>query len=97
VVVDRFLAGALLPAAWYQQAQRFRTVFRAKMRGLFESVDILLAPATPCPAIRIGQPTITLDGVELPSRPNVGIYTQPLSSVGLPIVVAPVFAPGALR
>jgi AtzE family amidohydrolase len=96
VVVDRFLAGTLLPAAWYQQAQRFRTVFRAKMRALFESVDILLAPATPCPAIRIGQPTITLDGVELPSRPNVGIYTQPLSSIGLPIVVAPVFAPGSL-
>jgi len=96
VVVDRFLAGALLPAAWYQQAQRFRTVFRAKMRELFQGVDILLAPATPCPAIRIGQPTITLDGVELPSRPNVGIYTQPLSSVGLPIVVAPVFAPGSL-
>jgi AtzE family amidohydrolase len=96
VVVDRFLAGTLLPAAWYQQAQRFRTVFRAKMRELFQNVDILLAPATPCPAIRIGQPTITLDGVELPSRPNVGIFTQPLSSVGLPIVVAPVFAPGTL-
>jgi AtzE family amidohydrolase len=96
VVVDRFLAGTLLPATWYQQAQRFRTVFRAKMRELFQSVDILLAPATPCPAIRIGQPTITLDGAELPSRPNLGVYTQPLSSIGLPIVVAPVFPMGSL-
>jgi AtzE family amidohydrolase len=96
VVVDRFLAGTLLPAAWYQQAQRFRTVFRQKMRDVFHDVDILLAPATPCPAIRIGQPTIDLGGVELPSRPNIGVFTQPLSFVGLPIVVAPVFAPGSL-
>uniref|UniRef100_Q01TH7 Amidase n=1 Tax=Solibacter usitatus (strain Ellin6076) TaxID=234267 RepID=Q01TH7_SOLUE len=96
LVVDRFLAGALLPATWYQQAQRFRTVFRAKVRELFQNVDILLAPATPCPAIRIGQATITLDGVELPSRPSVGLFTQPLSSIGLPIVVAPVFGPGML-
>jgi AtzE family amidohydrolase len=96
VVVDRFLAGTLLPAAWYQQAQRFRTVFREKLRELFQGVDVLLTPATPCPAIRIGQPTITLDGVELPSRPNLGVYTQPLSSIGLPVVVAPVFAPGSL-
>jgi AtzE family amidohydrolase len=96
LVVERFLAGALLPAVWYQQAQRFRTLFRGKMRELFQHVDILLAPATPCPAIQIGQATITLDGIELPSRPNVGIYTQPLSSIGLPIVVAPVFAPGSL-
>ncbi len=95
-VVDRFLAGTLLPAAWYQQAQRFRAVFRAKMLELFQSVDVLLAPATPCPAIRIGQPTIILDGVELPSRPNLGLYTQPLSFIGLPVVSAPVFAPGSL-
>ena len=96
VVVDRFLAGTLIPAGWYQHAQKFRTVFRAKMRELFQSVDILLVPATPCPAILIGQPTISLDGVEVPSRPNVGIYTQPLSSIGLPVVVAPIFTAGSL-
>ncbi|MBI2685050.1 MAG: AtzE family amidohydrolase [Acidobacteria bacterium] len=96
LVIERFLAGTLLPANWYQHAQRFRSIFRAKVRELFEEVDILLAPATPCPAIRIGQPTITLDGVEKPSRPNIGVFTQPLSSIGLPIVAAPVFQPGTL-
>lgn len=96
VVVERFLAGTLLPAGWYQHAQKFRSVFREKMRAVFQDVDVLLAPATPVPAIRIGQPTITLDGIQLPSRPNIGLYTQPLSSIGLPIVAAPVFAPGTL-
>jgi Asp-tRNA(Asn)/Glu-tRNA(Gln) amidotransferase A subunit family amidase len=59
-------------------------------------VDILLAPATPVPAIPIGQPTITLDGTVLPSRPNIGVFTQPLSSIGLPIVNAPIYTPGSL-
>jgi 1-carboxybiuret hydrolase len=96
VVVERFLAGALLPASWYSHAQRFRRVFRDQVRELFRTVDVILAPATPCSAIRIGQPTIVLDGKEVPSRPNMGIFTQPLSFIGLPVISVPVFEPGSL-
>jgi len=59
-------------------------------------VDVILAPATPCPAIRIGQPTIQLKGVDVASRPNIGIFTQPLSFVGLPIISVPVYKSGSL-
>jgi AtzE family amidohydrolase len=96
VVVDRFLAGALMPASWYLHAQRFRRVFQERMREIFRSVDVILAPTTPCPAIRIGEPTINLNGKELPSRPNIGIFTQPFSFIGLPIVSVPVFEPDSL-
>jgi AtzE family amidohydrolase len=96
VVVERFIAGSLLPASWYEHAQRFRTVFRDRMRELFRTVDIILAPATPCPAIRIGQATIQIAGKDLPSRPNIGIFTQPFSFIGLPIVTVPVFEQGTL-
>jgi 1-carboxybiuret hydrolase len=96
VVIERFLAGALLPASWYQHAQRFRTVFRDRMRELFRTVDVILAPTTPCAAIRIGQPTIRIGGTDLPSKPNIGIFTQPFSFIGLPIVSAPVFGHGSL-
>lgn len=96
VVVERFLAGALLPAAWYGQAQRFRRVFRDQMREIFRDVDIILAPTTPCPAIRIGQPTIMINGKEVASRPNIGIFTQPISFIGLPVLSVPVFDPGTL-
>jgi AtzE family amidohydrolase len=96
VVVERFLAGALLPNAWYLQAQRFRSVFREQMRQVFRTVDVILAPATPCSAIKIGQPMITLDSVQVASRPNLGVFTQPLSYIGLPIVSAPVYTPGTL-
>ena len=96
LVVERFLAGALFPASWYLKAQRFRAVFRDQLGALFETVDIILAPTTPCPAIKIGEPTIVIDGVELPSRPNIGVFTQPLSLVGLPVISVPVFADGKL-
>ena len=38
----------------------------------------------------IGQQSFVLDGVELPVRANLGIYTQPISFIGLPVVAAPV-------
>lgn len=93
---DRFLAGALIPATWYLQAQKFRRWYRDRVRELFSQVDIILAPSTPCPAPLIGQTTLMLDGQEVLLRPNVGLYTQPLSLIGLPIVAVPVQRPGQL-
>ena len=84
------MAGALLPSAWYARAQRFRSWFRDQVRALFTTVDVILAPATPCPAFTIGQETFTVDGVTLPARPSAGLFTQPLSFIGLPIVCAPI-------
>jgi AtzE family amidohydrolase len=93
---DRFLAGALVPAGWVLRAQRFRRWYREQALELFRDIDILLAPATPCQAPRIGQETIEIDGLTVPSRPFIGVYTQPLSFIGLPIVAAPLRRPGEL-
>ena len=93
---DRFLAGALLPAALYVRAQRFRSWYRAQLREIFREVDVLLAPTTPFPAPRIGQDTITVCGVEVLTRPMLGLYTQPLSFIGLPVVSVPVAGPSPL-
>ncbi len=65
-------------------------VSRAQVLKLFDSVDAILAPATPFPAPRIGQQTMMLDGAEVPLRPNIGIFTQPISFIGLPVVAVPV-------
>ncbi|OLP17140.1 amidase [Leptolyngbya sp. 'hensonii'] len=93
---DRLLAGALIPASWYVQAQRFRHWYRDRVRQVFQEVDIILAPTTPCAAPLIGQKTMVLDGVEMLTRPNIGLFTQPLSCIGLPILNVPVQRPGAL-
>jgi 1-carboxybiuret hydrolase len=47
-------------------------------------------PPTPCVAPKLGQTTFVLDGVELPVRPNMGVHTQPISFIGLPVVAVPV-------
>jgi Asp-tRNA(Asn)/Glu-tRNA(Gln) amidotransferase A subunit family amidase len=57
---------------------------------IFESVDVIIAPATPYVAPKLGQVTSMLDGVELPIRANIGIHTQPISFIGLPVVAVPV-------
>jgi AtzE family amidohydrolase len=93
---DRFLAGALIPASWYIQAQRFRTWFRDRVREVFQDVDLILAPTTPCPAPLIGQQKMILDGVEILVRPHLGLFTQPLSFIGLPVLSVPIQRPGAL-
>ncbi len=88
---DRFLAGALLPAAWVQQAQRVRRWFALRAAELFEEVDVLLAPATPCAATPIGTEWIEVDGRRLPARPSMGLLTQPISCIGLPVCAVPVW------
>ena len=89
-VRDRLIAGALVPAAAVNQAQKFRRFFRQEMRRLFRHADAILAPATPCVAPLIGQKTFVMEGREMPLRPNIGIYTQPFSFIGLPVVAVPV-------
>ena len=93
-VRDRLIAGAMLPGAWTTQAQKFRRLFREQALALFRDVDVLLAPATPCRAPKIGQKTFVLDGREMPVRPNIGLFTQPISFIGLPVVVVPVWTAG---
>ncbi|MEN3290337.1 MAG: 1-carboxybiuret hydrolase, partial [Bradyrhizobium sp.] len=89
-VRDRLIAGAMVPAPLVDRAQKFRRWYRARVLELFKSVDVILAPATPCVAPKLGQVTFTLDGVKLPVRANIGIHTQPISFIGLPVVAVPV-------
>ncbi|HEY2257249.1 MAG TPA: AtzE family amidohydrolase [Variovorax sp.] len=88
---DRFLAGALLPAAWVARAQRVRRLYAEQVARLFERFDILLAAATPCAATPLGAEWFELDGQRLPVRPNLGLLTQPISCIGLPVCAVPVW------
>ena len=93
---DRLFAGALLPASVIDRGRRIRLAFRDQLRAVFENCDVLIAPAAPCAAPRLDQMTLMLCGREVPLRPNIGIYTQPISFVGLPVVTVPVEGPAGL-
>jgi 1-carboxybiuret hydrolase len=95
-VRDRLIAGTMVPGAWAAQAQKFRRQFHSATVALFRDVDILLAPATPCRAPMLEQTTFVLDGHEMLVRPNIGLFTQPISFIGLPVVAAPVWTEGEI-
>ncbi len=37
-----------------------------------------------------------IDGVAVPARPNIGLFTQPISFIGLPVVAVPVWIDAGL-
>ena len=87
---ERFLAGALVPAAVYQAAQRFRTWFRDGVRRLLEMIDVIITPTTPFPAPLIGGQHVTIGGQSVLLRPLITLYTQPISFIGLPALSVPI-------
>ncbi|MEK6307522.1 MAG: AtzE family amidohydrolase [Pantoea dispersa] len=93
---ERLLAGAMLPAAWYVQAQRFRRHFQQQVLPLFDHYDVLIAPATPCTATTIDQETIHINGQDLPTRASMGMLTQPISFLGLPVCSVPLLTASGL-
>ncbi len=93
-VRDRLFAGAMIPAGAVLKAQKFRAWFQARVAEVFADVDVILAPATPCRAPLSGQTLMCLDGKEVPVRADLGIYTQPISFIGLPACTVPVWTPG---
>jgi AtzE family amidohydrolase len=86
---DRFIAGSLLPGAWYLRAQRLRREYAQQAAQLFGHYDVLLAPATPIRAPLLGQKTMRMGDGELNVRANLGYFTQPISCIGLPVICAP--------
>ncbi|HZF46523.1 MAG TPA: AtzE family amidohydrolase [Sphingomonadaceae bacterium] len=87
---DRLMAGALIPSAIVLQAQRFRSWYRDQAARIFEHYDVLVAPATICSAPFIGQEAVEIAGHMLPVRANLGLFTQPISFIGLPVICVPV-------
>ena len=93
---DRFIAGCLTPAAWYQRAQRVRAVYARQVAEAFRDADIFLTAATPTTAHPIGTEIIDINGQAMPARPSMGVLTQPVSCIGLPVLAAPVPVAGEL-
>lgn len=91
-VRDRMLAGLLMPADLLLAARRVRRIVAENARRLFADFDLLLSPATPCSAPRIGEPTVEIEGRQVPVRANLGMFCQPISFIGLPALAVPALA-----
>jgi AtzE family amidohydrolase len=87
----RLVAGNLIPAPWVVQAQRVRQQAYLEALELFQHFDLLLAPAAPVIAPRIGEETLTINGRSIPTKAGLGLLTQPISCIGLPVCAVPIW------
>jgi aspartyl-tRNA(Asn)/glutamyl-tRNA(Gln) amidotransferase subunit A len=90
LVRDRLLAASLIPSAWYVHANRLRHWFRDQVLDLFRSVDLILMPATPFSAPRIGETTQRIGQHDVQVRRHLGAFAQPVSFLGFPVLTIPV-------
>jgi aspartyl-tRNA(Asn)/glutamyl-tRNA(Gln) amidotransferase subunit A len=87
----RLVAGSLIPASWVVQAQRVRQQAYREALGLFDRFDLLIAAAAPSVAPRVGQETLEINGRSIPTKAGLGVLTQPISCIGLPVCTVPVW------
>jgi len=87
----RLVAGTLIPASWVVQAQRVRQQAYREALDLFAHFDLLIAAAAPAVAPRIGQETLVINGRSIPTKAGLGVLTQPISCIGLPVCTVPVW------
>jgi aspartyl-tRNA(Asn)/glutamyl-tRNA(Gln) amidotransferase subunit A len=88
---SRLVAGGLIPASWVTQAQRVRRHAYLEAMALFERFDLLIAAAAPAVAPRVGQETLLINGRSIPTKAGLGVLTQPISCIGLPVCTVPVW------
>src|SRR5439155_84229 len=85
----RLLAGLFLPGTAYATGLRLRERYRAGLAPVLERFDLLVAPAMPVVAPRIGDDTVTVRGEELPYRLSLIPFNSPWSLGALPAASVP--------
>ena len=62
------------------------------MLEVFKDVDVIIAPCTPCSAPLLGTKVLRVNGEDQLLRPNLGLFTQPFSAIGLPVCSVPLMS-----
>jgi aspartyl-tRNA(Asn)/glutamyl-tRNA(Gln) amidotransferase subunit A len=84
VMIGTYVLSAGYYEAYYIKAQRVRTKILEEFKAAFEQVDVLLTPATPTPAFRIG------DKMDDPVAMYLNdVFTVPANLAGLPGISVP--------
>ena len=73
----------------YVRAKRLITRYRQQVDKVFEEVDVLLTPATPVVAPKIGAVNAVVDGVSEPAGNAITRFTSFFNMTGHPAVTVP--------
>lgn len=83
-------AGELMPATRYVQAMRVRQLMQRAWAKMYDDIDVLVGPAVPSPATRVGQETVEWgNGVAEPVTPVFVRLSAPANVTGLPSIATP--------
>lgn len=83
IILGAYVLSAGYRDAYYNKAQRVRTLIKEDFERVFKEVDFILTPTTPTPAFKIGEKTDPL------SMYLSDIYTVPVNLAGLPAISMP--------
>jgi len=81
--------GQCILAEQYVRAKRFIETYRRDTDAVFKEVDLLLTPATPAIAPKIGAVEVTTDGVSEPAGNAITRYTSFFNMTGHPAITFP--------
>lgn len=81
--------GQCLLAEQYIRAKRFIESYRRDMDRAFENVDVILTPATPTIAPKIGAIEVSVDGIPEPAGNAITRYTSFFNMTGHPAITLP--------
>ncbi len=85
IILGTFVLSSGYYDAYYEKAQRVRTLIRRDFDEAFKNVDVILAPTTPTPAFKIGEKTNDPLAMYLED-----VFTIPVNLAGLPGISIPV-------
>jgi aspartyl-tRNA(Asn)/glutamyl-tRNA(Gln) amidotransferase subunit A len=88
-VRERLRLGAFITGAQYVRAQQMRTLFRDEVDRALARRDVLVAPATPIAAPRVGERETTIGGGTLDVRSSLLRLTRPFNFSGHPACALP--------
>ncbi len=83
IILGTYVLSAGYRDAYYNKAQKVRTLIKKEFEEAFKKVDIIITPTTPTPAFKIGEKKNPL------SMYLSDIYTTPASLAGLPAISVP--------
>jgi aspartyl-tRNA(Asn)/glutamyl-tRNA(Gln) amidotransferase subunit A len=88
-IAERLEMGLSVSAVDYIRALELRREAQRDMDSVFEKVDVILAPASPIPAWRIGENEITIAGEKETVRSAVVRVNRPANFTGHPSISVP--------
>lgn len=83
-------AGEMMPATRYVQALRARNLMQQAWARVYDDIDLIVAPAVPAPAAKVGQEVFDWgNGIEEPITPVYVRLSAPANVTGLPAIATP--------